>query len=1414
MSIVQSAISSIRKKADEILNDNQGWFRGGKFTPVQQIQRIGSDVGYQARDMANQASQNAWSPTGILGGSVNAIQGGINTVSNLPRIELFKQQREQIQNPFLRTGANLAVGIPESIVNIPRNYVTGIARTGQEIGTAVKESRPLNFQNLAGGIAPLAESLMDVGTFGGATVAKNLLKEGAKTSIKQAIKTQALKGAGMGALGGLTYGIDTQYGKDFNVGEVAQNVAGGALLGGVLGGVAGGAGAVKTKLFGGYKKLGLPDKVANDLANKHFIRSENRPVVIRQPKAQRDFNAKINTVLKRPLNTPVFTDDLKKYTNIVEGLPDTEIGVGMTIKSKSKNPLEVSTKGVGGEGVKSGFKTAEEYARAKNPIPQTGFISRSHQEDWYKKTLELQNEFNGITNFTPEQAKVILEKLPEKVTYNGNVYYKGGVGEVRNVNGLKEVWTTLVSDKIGQPDVQLKGQELNTFLNQVSPSKGVGTNQLVQTATELPAPPETQLGLPKSSTGQIVDNQASLTGNIPQKPTIDNLVPSQNALVEPKMPAGKAKIRLEGEKTGKQKSFLENVIQSEKSSEPLVQQTKALEQAYTPITNKQSISQARSLIKKSPDEAKNLVFSDAPVDNIKITTGIELAKRYEKQGNIDEAVAMINELDQQLRRAGQGIQAASLWNKMSPETLLRTANRIAEKSKQVLPKEVQGNILTRMRKVSKMAEGVDKDNATMDVLNYIADNVKPTAGDIFESYRYANLLSNPRTHERNIYGNLFNTLVTRPLDIGLNATYDFVKNPTNPMARDISFSDVPTYYKNVFASLGNAFDAAKEGMKSKNLEFDATGAETAIEALRRERVPGVFKAIPKFMQAQDQFFSTLIASGEKARLMKSGLTDEVASTQAKRLAEKYLLREKLGKSEAGYIVKALDSLGSLAMSGRKLPVVGKLWSWFVPFVTTPINFAKMSVEHSLLGLPGAKMTTENIAKATAGSLFMAYAGKLAMEDRTTLSAPTDPKQKELFYASGKKPFSVKIGDTWVPLTYFGPFGLSMMIPAALKQRFQDDPGAYTDDVALKATRAVADISKYLASQTPLQGIGSFVSLLDGDSDFTLQSILGSMATQAIPLSGANRWVNSVIDNIYRKGYDFKSQILKSIPGGTFNLEAYTNPTGEPTERLPQNQFIPYDIGKENPMYSGLEQQRKEKLQSNKEENLLKKQLEQGKSQGSVSGDKIAYINESGTPTILDLTKYDKVAELPSTNKYQQAIKESKQYSEAAKILDNTALSQEQQQTALARLGISPDKASYYQVANDNDNLKTMFVLDAVNKVKTQGGGLSDVVSLLANQRTEVNGKMIASNGVLDNLVDEGVITKTQATQLKKYKFENGQLVAKSKGGTKAKKISVALRKVSARTYVPRLKVYKSKKPKLTYKKVKPVRLRAPLVANR
>jgi len=509
--------------------------------------------------------------------------------------------------------------------------------------------------------------------------------------------------------------------------------------------------------------------------------------------------------------------------------------------------------------------------------------------------------------------------------------------------------------------------------------------------------------------------------------------------------------------------------------------------------------------------------------------------------------------------------------------------------------------LEKMAEIEKLPEA-DRTLKTQDLMGYIADNIpvtwKEKLSTSFDSYRYTNMLSGPQTHERNLYQNLFNTLITRPADLAFEATYDIVKHPFNPLARNVSFSDVPKYYKNLATTLPDAIVAAKEAFKgnfSPKFMESQVGSSAILNARKQGMTPKALKTIPSVLEAQDKFFSSLISQGEYNRLIKNGVSEAQAKTAAQKIAEEYLVRTKLGDNKANPVaVRALDGLGQLMESMRKIPVVGEGAKWFIPFVQTPVNVAKMMVSHSPIGFIGGSMDSSQLAKATTGSVALATGAFMALQGRTTWAAPSDPKQKELFYASGRQPYSLNIGGKWVPMWYFGPYALSLALPAAMRDAQSDSRTALTDDTADKMLNVISGAMKFLASQTPMQGTAGFFRMIDGDIDYSAKGLAAGMAGQTIPLESFVRWVNGFVDPVYRKGNGVIETLEKGIPGLSKNLEPYTNPgltykdQKTPSKKELLNQFLPYRVTTPNKAYEPALDKRKDELQQNAIINQQKK----------------------------------------------------------------------------------------------------------------------------------------------------------------------------------------------------------------------------------
>lgn len=616
------------------------------------------------------------------------------------------------------------------------------------------------------------------------------------------------------------------------------------------------------------------------------------------------------------------------------------------------------------------------------------------------------------------------------------------------------------------------------------------------------------------------------------------------------------------------KSFIKTVKNSAKTTEEFKAKVEEIEEDYQVLTNKEAMAKADAEIGLDLGEVKKRVMdTSVPASAEKSVLAMRLMKHYEKVKDFDSAVEVLNSYDNQLREAGRFIQAASLWNKVSPEVVVRSAKKVAEELGVTLKPEVSKQILEQMSKVDAMPEGVEKQKATLEVLDYIADQLPLKWSEYLDAFRYQNMLSNPKSHLRNIYSNMLNQLITRPFDLATLATYDYLRHPLNPVAREVSYSDVPKYYKELVTSIPNAVAGFKEAITSgyitdKVMDLGSTGSK--IEALRKSKLPAALTMTTRFLEAQDSFFSIMIAQGEKARLMRTGMSDRLAGEAAGKLANDYLYRTKLGNTEVikikPVLVRALDAAGVFTDQLRKAPTIGKVAGYFIPFVRTPINVVKFGLEHSPAGFIGGDYSREQVSKATLGSVVMGMGALAAAQGITTWAAPKDKQERKLFYASGRKPYSIKVGNRWVPMMYAGPFAFSLAMPAALKHFQEDTRMALTDNEAKKIGDSIMSMIGFITNQTSLTGVDTFFKTFMGDEDHNLMQSLGFTSEQFLPLIGMVKYINSIYDPIFRKAHGFMEAIEKDLPILSEELDAYTDERGQPAKRDQLNYFLPYDMG--------------------------------------------------------------------------------------------------------------------------------------------------------------------------------------------------------------------------------------------------------------
>ncbi len=461
-------------------------------------------------------------------------------------------------------------------------------------------------------------------------------------------------------------------------------------------------------------------------------------------------------------------------------------------------------------------------------------------------------------------------------------------------------------------------------------------------------------------------------------------------------------------------------------------------------------------------------------------------------------------------------------------------------------------IKDKMRSVVKLPDGPEKAQAMQDVLNTVNSKIPVGASEIFDAYRYQNLLSNPRTSGRNILTGLTQTYIARPATIAVAATQDAFAANLFGKQRSRYLSEVPEYYRGLMGSYSDAADAAKEAWKGGNIDIPDL---KTLRAFQQEGMKKGWKkgltVIPRGMEAQDKFLMKLVSSGEYAAGKARGLTDKEALKQADEIAKYSLFRAALdptNKTGQGKLLSSIDrATNTITNIGNK----HKVFRWFVPFVRTPMNISKQMIEYSPAGLatlPGSTKKTEQLAKTLIGSTIFAVGAQMALENNTTWDVPKSKAERELFYAQGKRPYSVKIGDNWVPMIYLGPWSAALAIPAAARDAHQEAP--LDASQMEKLAGSVTNMADFFTGQTYLEGAKNFMNVITGQEDANLASSLGFTAGQALPLQGLQRFVSGVIDPIYRKKEGFADSIKADIPFLSKNLEPYTDAfTGEPSKRI-------------------------------------------------------------------------------------------------------------------------------------------------------------------------------------------------------------------------------------------------------------------------
>lgn len=586
------------------------------------------------------------------------------------------------------------------------------------------------------------------------------------------------------------------------------------------------------------------------------------------------------------------------------------------------------------------------------------------------------------------------------------------------------------------------------------------------------------------------------------------------------------------------------------------------------------------------DGRRSVTDDDIALGQMMYTAAVEA-------GDTQTAMKLAGDLAVQGTALGRGVNAFKLLKKTTPEGQLYYLQKAVQKIQQ----EYQSRFDKQAGKAAKKqgvpaediadqyglklnedlvqeflnAETQEARDAVVDkIYNDIAQQIPKTAGDRLNAWRYFAMLGNPRTHIRNIMGNVASAAALDTSHKVSAVGQKFLPQGqrtralhTSKAAKQFAKAD----YANVEAELsGNAYKTEMSEIKQRQKLFPKWmqwGMDKANGMLDVE--DGWFKK-GSYIKSMGNF---LTARGWDVNNLTEAQLNE---------ARQHAIQD--AKIATFQDASALaDTLSRLEKKNKATEVIiGSL----VPFKRTPINVAKRSFELSPVGLlkaitydavqvkkgnMDATKMIDHIGQGLTGSSVAALGAFLAAQGIFSAGSSDDDKEANFDAGMGQQEYAINIGGKSYTIDWASP----TVVPLAMGGELYEALHQKYDDEETALNQAMATVSRMfdpLLNMTMLSGIGSTISSAAYNKSNPLFGIASNVATnfggQFVPTLFGQ--VARTVDNTRRTTYADKNSPVPSsvqkflqrqankIPGLSQYQPAYTDVWGREQKNGPDNVF--------------------------------------------------------------------------------------------------------------------------------------------------------------------------------------------------------------------------------------------------------------------
>ncbi len=438
-----------------------------------------------------------------------------------------------------------------------------------------------------------------------------------------------------------------------------------------------------------------------------------------------------------------------------------------------------------------------------------------------------------------------------------------------------------------------------------------------------------------------------------------------------------------------------------------------------------------------------------------------------------------------------------------------------------------------------------------------AQAMKPRFRDKLVELYYNSILSGPQTHVVNMMSNTMTALSQFPE----HAVAAVVGAPR--MASPVSRND-----RILFSELGaravGLLQGSKEGFRQAVHTFrtgEPSDAVSKIESQVGNAISGlkgsIIRTPTRALSAEDELFKAMARRMELSGLaVREARKEGLSGAAAKKRTQELIANPTdvmIAKSfDYGRYLTFQRPLGPIGQSVSRMTQAAPLLKLVLPFVRTPTNILKFSIERSPAApllkevradfLAGGARRDMAVARVMVGSGAMAATMELVANGHVTGGGPAEDNAKGIQRADGWQPYSFQIGDKYYSYQRLDPFATTLGIAADFADLQSHMTDKQRDQVA---GLLVASTLKNLSSKTWLSGVADLSEAVTDPERFGAAYLRQRAASIAVPAVVAQ--AARTMDPTLHEAKTMLDAIRARVPGLSSALPAKLDVWGKPIE---------------------------------------------------------------------------------------------------------------------------------------------------------------------------------------------------------------------------------------------------------------------------